>query len=106
MAKRYALWILFPLIGAGCSDCRVGSTWCEDNVVMVCVADYEGDGDEAFDDEDDALFIAALEAADNDTHSEVLDDCDEINLVCMAEDEDGEVYAECGAPVGVSWMYD
>jgi hypothetical protein len=99
---------------SGCDGgCELGATWCEDDVVMVCVAD-EDDGesvwDETEEDEEDSFFaglLVILELADSDTHSDVAAVCSDTEQVCVEEEdwETDEVFAFCDWPMGLAWMY-
>ena len=104
------IYLIFLLGLWGCNNCDVGATWCEDDAVMICVADETADDDgDAWDEDDDSgsLGIALIfAAADNDTHVEVLDACHERDQICEEQtDDEGETVGECDWPVGTGWMY-
>ncbi len=95
------------LFAAACDTCEIGTTWCEDDVVMVCVPTEDAsnsadDGSfETADDDDDGswadLIGAVVDIAEGAGRSEVLESCGEMGLVCVEKTDpyNDELYAAC-----------
>jgi hypothetical protein len=108
--RPFALVLVALLAGAiasGCGDgCDVGSTWCDGDVILVCVADQDDDWDDGWEEDDEeeddlevllALIDLFIELSDDHTHVEVLTDCWDQGKTCVERyDADDEPFAECG----------
>jgi hypothetical protein len=96
------------LLSAGCEECDVGTAWCEDNTVMVCVSENDGateedDWDDTSEEEDNTwldLIIAIFEiadTADGNSRIEVFQACGDMDQVCMEKEygPSGDVEVVC-----------
>ena len=96
---------MFTAIGCD-SGCDAGETWCDGDMIILCVSD-----DDYWEDEydDDCGFLCALldfidEVNRNDTHPEEDFDCADIDKMCVEiEDDNNDTYAVCGYDQSDTW---
>ncbi len=102
------LLLLGMLTTIGCeSGCDAGETWCDGDVIILCVSD---DDDYWEDDYDDScgFFCDLLDLIDtlnrNDTHPEEDFDCTDIDKTCVEKSDDNDdTYAVCGYDQRETW---
>jgi hypothetical protein len=102
------LLVLGMFTAGGCdSGCDVGETWCDDDLIILCVSD---DDDYWEDDYDDScgFFCDLLDFIDtvnrNDSHPEEDFDCADIDKTCVEKrDDNDDTYAVCGYDQSETW---
>ena len=104
---RMYLLIATTLMGAwpysDCEDdrCALGTTWCEEDQVMLCVVNPV----EEFDEEDESIatnLYEILHTLTDGTRTEVREDCREQYKICVEHlDEEGYLCAECDYGLGI-----
>ena len=98
---------MFAAVGCD-SGCDVGETWCDGDLIILCVSD---DDDDYWEDDygDSCGFFCDLldfiDAVDrNDTHAEEDFDYADIDKTCVEKSDDNDdTYAVCGYDQSETW---